>query len=175
MRRLTGWLAVVVLAASGWACKRKPAQADLIDDESLKPLSVLKLGHPRSDTQLLSGFHQLEANSWRWTMSKFSVALDPPSGSAQKGVELQLDFTLPDSVASRRKDVTISAWVAGTPVTPFTYTRQGDYVYRAEVPASALVKPPVKVLFVLDHYLKAGEVDPRELGVVVRSVGLVAK
>ena len=68
-----------------------------------------------------------------------------------------------------------AATVAGTPLPPETYTKAGDYTYVRDVPASALTTPPVKVAFALDRFLKAGEVEPRELGLVVSTVGLVGK
>lgn len=173
MRGLSGWVVVASLAACGWACKQKPAQTVMVDDESQPPLSVVYVAHPRADTQLLSGFHKVEGGAWRWTMGKFSVALQPPPGAVQSGARLELRFSLPESVMTRRKTVTLSAWVAGTALPPETYTKAGDYTYARDVPAAALAAPPVKVAFALDNYLKAGEVDPRELGLVVLSVGLM--
>ena len=175
MRRLTGCFVAALLAASGWSCRPKPAQTVMVDDESQPALSVLHVAHPRADTQLLSGFHKIEEGAWRWTKGSFAVALEPPPGAAQNGARLELRFTLPDPVIARRKAVTLSATVAGTPLPPETYTKAGDYTYVRDVPASALTTPPVKVAFALDRFLKAGEVEPRELGLVVSTVGLVGK
>jgi hypothetical protein len=164
-----------MLAASGWGCKQKPSQTVMVDDESQPALSVLHVAHPRADTQLLNGFHKVEQGSWRWTMGSFAVALEPPAGAAQNGARLELRFTLPDPVVARHKTVTLSASVAGTALPPETYTKAGEYTYTRDVPSAALSTPPVKVTFALDHFLKAGEVEPRELGLVVSTVGLLAK
>lgn len=172
---MTGWFVVAAFALGAWGCKQKPAETVVVDDESQPALSVVNVAHPRADTQLLSGFHRVEEGAWRWTMGKFAVALEPPAGAAQKGARLELQFTLPEPVIERRKAVTLSAWVAGTALPPETYTKAGGYTYAQDVPAAALATPPVKVEFALDKFLKAGEVDPRELGVVVSSVGLVGK
>ncbi len=108
-------------------------------------------------------------------MRSFAVALQPPPDAARSGARLALRFRLTDSLMSRLRTVTLSASVARTALPPETYTKAGDYTYARDVPPEALSKPPVKVAFTLDHFLKAGEVDPRELGLVVSSVGLVAK
>jgi hypothetical protein len=175
MRRLSVWAALAVVLAGGCACKRKPKQVEMVDDESQPALSVLHVAHPRADRQLLSGFHGVEQQAWRWTMGTFAVALEPPPGSAQRGATLELRFSMPESVISRRKSVTLQAFVAGTALAPETYNKAGDYTYTRDVPAAALAVPPVKVVFSLDHYLKAGEIDPRELGLVATSVGLISK
>lgn len=175
LARVAAAAAVVATLLSAGACKWNPAGSFSVDDESQPPLSVLRLGESRADTQLLSGFHQLEQGAWRWTMRNFAVALQPPPDAARRGARLALRFTLPDSLISRLKTVTLSASVAKTALPPETYTKAGDYTYARDVPPAALSKPPVKVVFALDHFLKAGEVDPRELGLVVSSVGLVAR
>ncbi len=133
------------------------------------------MGQSHGDNQIMDGFYELEGGSWRWTAGRFSVALQPPPGSAAAGARLELDFTVPEAVIARRKAVTLSAWVAGVPLAPATYAKPGDCLYRAEVPATALAMPPVKAAFALDRFLPAGEVDIRELGVVVRRVGLLPR
>ena len=176
MRRLSGWTAAATATALliGWGCQRKPEQTVMVDDETRPALSVLNVGHPRADSQLLSGFYGVEEHSWRWTQGKFAVALQPPPEAA-KGVRLDLQFALPESLMSRRKAVTISANVAGTALPPEIYTRAGDYTYSRDVPSEALAKPPIKVVFAIDQPLKAGEVEPRELGLVAKSVGFSGK
>jgi hypothetical protein len=175
LARVAAAAAVAAALVSAGACKWNPAGSFSVDDESQPPLSVLRLEESRADTQLLSGFHELEQGAWRWTMRSFAVALQPPPDAARSGARLALRFILPDSVMSRRKTVTLSASVAQTVLPPETYTKAGDYTYARDVPSAAFLRPPVKVVFRLDHFLEAGEVDPRELGLVVSSVGLVAR
>jgi hypothetical protein len=173
------WIAAVVavgLVAGGWSCKRRPSQVETVEDENQPALSVVQVAHPRAAGQLLSGFHQVEQAAWRWTMGKFAVILMPPPNAAQKGARLELHFTLTPSVMSRRPSMTVAASVEETPLPPQTFTKAGTYVYQADVPAAALFAgTPVKVSFALDNFLKAGEVETRELGLVVTSIGLVPK
>jgi hypothetical protein len=71
--------------------------------------------------------------------------------------------------------VRLSATVNGTPIDGENYSKTGDYVYRKDVPASALQPEAVAVEFALDKFLAAGQVEGRELGVIVSVIGLEAR
>ncbi len=159
------------LVAGSWACKKsKEVERDA------PPASAFAMASPGAAHQLVGGFYNVEHNAWRWTKHSFSVSLVPPPGAAQKGATLEFRFTLPESVISRRKTVTLSAWAGGQPLPPATYDASGNYVYRAEVPATAFpATGMVKVAFRTDRYLAAGEVEGRELALVAQSVGLSVK
>ena len=70
--------------------------------------------------QLVSGFHGIEANAWRWTMRQFSVYLRPPLGSAQKGAVLIVNLTVPPAVIETEKTISLSASVKGNRFAPET-------------------------------------------------------
>jgi hypothetical protein len=169
MRRLIGGcaLACALLACSRY---RPPIQVDETGNQP--PASSLDFSDPNRAFQLLSGFHAIEFGAWRWTMRRFAVALQPPPGAASAGAILALDFTVPEPVIARRKAVTLSVTADAVALPPHTYEQKGDYRYTAVVPAAVLNSGPVKFEFTLDRCLEAGEVDGRELGVVVRSVAL---
>jgi hypothetical protein len=173
------WITAAAAAgflAGTWACKTRPPQVETIEEGDLPPLSVIQVAHPRAAAQLLSGFHKVEHGAWRWTKGKFAVLLMPPPGAAQKGAELELRFTLPEPVVSRRHSVTLSASVQSTALAPETYSQAGNYTFRRDVPVAALASgEPVTITFTLDKFLRANEVEPRELGLVALSVGLVPK
>ncbi len=175
MRRLIPVLMTVALAFAPAACNRKQPRVDTIEDENQPALSSVHAANLRVAAQLLSGIHELENNTFRWTMGKFSVILQPPPGAAQKGARLEFKFVLPESVISRRKAVTLSASVEGQALAPETCTRDGEYTYLRDVPASVLAAGPVKVDFALDKYLAAGEVETRELGVLFTSAALLPR
>jgi len=82
---------------------------------------------------------------------------------------------VPDPIIARLKTVSLSATVGGAKLAPETYTQSGEFTYTREVPATVLGGEAVKVDFALDKSLPPGEVDQRELGVVVSSVGLEPK
>lgn len=180
MRRLIETSSIVLLAAlllSTAACKRSDQKIELeaTVEESHDLASMVHAADPRASMQLVKGFHEVEQNAWRWTMANFSVMLRPPVGAAQNGATLELKLAVPEPVIQKLKSVTLSATVEGVPLENETYTKPGDYVYQRDVPAKAFVGDAVSVDFSLDKAIPPGDVDQRELGIVVSSVGLKAK
>ncbi len=175
MQRLIPALMAVALALAPVGCNRKQPRVETIEDGNQPALSSLHAANLRAATQILGGIHALENNTFRWTMGKFSVVLQPPPGAAQTGARFEFKFVLPESVIARRKAVTLSVSVEGHALAPETYTTEGEYTYLRDVPASAIAPGPVKVDFALDKYLAAGEVETRELGVLFTSAALLSK
>jgi hypothetical protein len=101
--------------------------------------------------------------------------LRPPPGAAQNGAKLELSFTLHDAVVSKLGPVTVSATVNGTPVAAETFSAPGDFTYSHEVPPSALGSDVVTVEFSTDKALPPTDKDKRELALIVKTIGLVAK
>jgi hypothetical protein len=145
------------------ACRRKDGElGEVINlaDESMSP-------------QLLRGFHPVEQNSWRWTQSKFAVALKPPRQSAS-GAVLVMKFSFPEAVQARLKSTTIHCSVDGIPLPPEICTKSGMQELRREVPPEALRgKTGVIVEFSVDPFPPAGSLDERELALIVHTIGLV--
>lgn len=137
--------------------------------------SVVQISDISTADQLISGFHGLERNAWRWTDRKFTFALRRPPGADQAGGWLTLKFTIPAVSLEALKSITVTAKVGGAAVAPETFTSAGDHEYRREVPASALSAGIVNVEFSLDKVLPPSQKDGRELGVVVTSAGLESK
>lgn len=165
---------LVVLAAAG--CKKKePIRVQQTEEEAGALASIVHVADPQATPQLLKGFHGVEQNSWRWTMGKFSVALRPPANAAKNGAVLNLKLSVPDPVIAKLKTVSLSAIAGGQTLSPETYTQSGEFTYTRDVAAKELAGDAVNIEFSLDKFLPAGEVDQRELGVVVSSVGLEPK
>jgi hypothetical protein len=159
----------VALFAAGSGCKSN-TQANL------PPLSTLSVSQPRAESQLIDGFWQVENNAWRWTRHDFSVLLMPPPGAAQNGATLEFRFTLPDVIIDKRQSLTLTATVGNVKLPPETYTASGSYVYKSDVPAAAFqAGVPVKVAFATDKYLRAGEVERRELALIANVFALNPK
>lgn len=175
MRRLV--LVVLIALASIASCKRRDhvvIQATT-EEEGQALASVIHVADPRVAPQLVSGFYDVEQNSWRWTKSKFAVTLRPPAGAAQKGATLQVKFNLPEPVTAKVGAVTVSAKVAGTALPPETYAKPGESTFSRDIPASLLNSNAVKVEFALDKFLPPGSVDQRELGIIISTIGFEAK
>lgn len=168
MRRL---ILAAALAAS-LACNRnKKVNVEVVEEQSTGLASVVHVADPKASIQLVKGFHEIEQNAWRWTMGKFAVTLAPPQGGAQKGANLVLKFSIPEPVADKLKSITLSANVNGTPVAAETFDKSGEHVYSKPVPAAALGGDAVGVEFALDKFFPPGQIDQRELGVVVSTIG----
>ncbi len=170
MRRLTPALVIALLILDGESCKRKRGA-----EAETGPRSMVYVADPRVGTQLLRGFHDVEENAWRWTEGKFTVALRVPAQAAEKGAALAVHVTLPEPLLARTKSMTLNVTVNGTALPPETFTTPGDARLRRDVPASALSRSPATVEFAVDNYVKAGELERRELGLIVHSIGFEAK
>jgi hypothetical protein len=167
------WCCCALLLALAFAplgCKRKPS-----GEAAPGMASTLHMGDPRIDTQLITGFYGIEQNAWRWTGRRFSLALAPPSGAAQKGGTLQLRLTVPPVIVERLKTISLSAAIAGSAFPPETYTQAGDYTYTREVAPALLAGESVRVDFQLDKSMPPSGADLRDLGLVVLSAGLEPK
>jgi hypothetical protein len=166
------FLALFALAA----CKRADKVRVVQTDEGVSSLlSVVHMADPNAAPQLVKGFHAVEQNAWRWTMGAFTVVLRPPRDAATKGAVLNLKLSVPDPVINKLKAVTLSAMAGTQRLAPESYTQPGEYEYTRDVDASVLKNDSVSIEFTLDKFLAAGEVDGRELGIVVSSVGLESK
>ena len=67
------------------------------------------------------------------------------------------------------------AAVEGYALAPETYSKDGLCTYSRDVPATVLATGTVKIDFALDHFLAAGEIETRELGIIFRRVALEPK
>jgi hypothetical protein len=176
MRRLTLALLVASVAVCSISCKQpERVRATAVDEDEGDLRSIVHLADPRATVQLTGGFHEVEGNSWRWTKGRFSVTLRPPADGAKKGAYLIAKLSIAESTIKHLGGVRLSATVNGTPIDGENYSKTGDYVYRKDVPASALQPEAVAVEFALDKFLAAGQVEGRELGVIVSVIGLEAR
>lgn len=174
MRRLTIFVLCAFLLASA-GCKQKRKRSVDADAEPAGLATMIHAADPRSAVQFIKGFHTIEAGAWRWTQKEFSVMLKPPANAAVTGATLQLRFVFPDVIAQKTGPITLSAHIGDLKLGPETYPTAGEFSYSREIPASALKGDAVTVDFSTDKGLAAGEVDARELALIVKMVGFEAK
>ena len=103
--RLYCSLMLMALVMAPVACKRKTVRVGSTDEETPKMQSVLNMGDPKVEPQLIKGFHGIEAAAWRWTEKQFTVALRPPFSSGQKGAKLTVKLTVPPVTIEKLKNV----------------------------------------------------------------------
>jgi hypothetical protein len=163
-------LAMAALLLAG--CKQK---SGTVLDQRVSLGSEARMGDPRYSTQLLKGFHGIEAGAWRWTARQFSVILRPPAGTPEKGATLEFQFTILESVIAKQGEITLSAAIGDQALPAATFRKAGKQVYSADVPAASLGAEAVKIDFSLDKAIPPNPPEMRELGVVAGSVALRAK
>jgi hypothetical protein len=171
------WPALLAAMALGPAgCKRhKSVQVQDTIEEGPRMASTLRMGDPKVETQLVSGFYGIEGNAWRWTGKQFIVVLKTPFGAAQRGGTLTFNLAVPQAVIENLKNISLAASVDGSPLAPETFTQPGPAVFKRDIPASLLGGDTVKVEFQLDKSYSPGGADTRELGVVATSIALEPK
>lgn len=178
MRRLAQHFFPTVLIAalvlSPAACRRKPKAPAEAEDTS-RPAMMLAMPDARASMQLTHGFYQLEGGAWRWTEKTFGVSLRVPPTAVRNGARLMMKVTVPQAHLDKVHSLTLSARVDGVDLTPETYSRAGEFLYQRDVPATALAQDMATVEFSLDKVAAPVAPDIRELGIVVTSVGFMAK
>ena len=175
MRATTVLMVAASLILAPAACKRKKVTVGATDEETPQMLSVLNMGDPKVEPQLVKGLHGIEAGAWRWTEKQFTVVVRPPFGAAQKGAKLTVKLTVPPVVIEKLKNISLTANVAGSALPPESYTTPGDYTYVRDVPANALGGDSLRIDFQLDKAMPPNPPDIRELGIIVFTVGLESK
>ena len=171
--------AVLLLAVlpALWACPVNAPDLTPIQEEpgaaAAVLLSSVNVADPQAEDQLLDGFHGLENGAWRWTMRRFAVALQPPPPeAAPEPMFLEMRFTVPEIIARRFGGAKIMAKVNGRALAPESFEGQGEFLYSQEVSAAVPGGQPARVEFELENAVPTGEVDQRELGVIVTSIAL---
>jgi hypothetical protein len=169
-----GLMIAIALTMASAGCKAKRRERVATVEEDSGPLaSVVRMSEPRTALQLVSGFYSLEYGAWRWTKGEFSVTLYPPAGAAQKGAVLEMKFTVPEVFIVKLGQSTLHCRVNGHVTEPEIISKAGEVTYRRTIPAAALGGEAVTFDFRLDKFFAAGQVEERELGLIVSSVGLL--
>lgn len=114
-----------------------------------------------SRIRLLSGWHRLEQDSFRWTEQNFSVTVRQP---VQPGAKLHFGFVLPSELLDT--PLTLTARADGIALPAATYSEPGEQVYRAELPDALRGKEELRIEFVASKILRSGS-DTRELSLLV--------
>jgi hypothetical protein len=154
-------------------CKRARHDSNALVPETNAALaSVVNVNDPKTSTQLVRGFHAVEAGSWRWTTKDFEVALKPPPGAAEKGARLIFRLNAPAPVISKFGAITLKASLNGLQLAPETYSKPGDYVYTRDISASALKGDAVLAEFHSDKFIPPSAADTRELALIAVSFSL---
>ena len=179
--RLAVWISLAALLTGLAGCRSKDKVEKRIVVEELPSAAApagptaVSTADPKAAAQLVSGFHEIENNAWRWTERQFSVSLGVPAGAATAGAILQMRVTVPPPTIERLGSLKLTGSVDGTDFGSQTWSEAGDSVFRSEIPGALLRANPVKLDFRLDKAIPPGQGDRRELGIIVSTVGLERK
>ena len=169
-------LLLLSLAFAPLSCKRaKTVHVEQTEEEGPRLASVVHASDPKIEPQLISGFYAIEGNAWRWTAKQFAVVLRVPTGVAQRGATLDVALTVPQVTIDKLKTISLSATADGHPLAPESYKESGQFDYKRDIPPGTLANSSVRLEFQLDKAMAPGNGDLRELGVIVRSIGLESK
>jgi tRNA (mo5U34)-methyltransferase len=113
---------------------------------------------------MTDGWHEVEDGRWRWTERKFAVYVRNPAPEARSIV---LSFAFPKKALEKVGPITLSCRCNGVALPPRTYSRAGNHLYRASLPAAVHPSGHAEIEFELDRALPPDAVDERERGVIV--------
>lgn len=103
------------------------------------------------------------------------MTLRPVKGSDTKGAKLELKFVIPEVMFNRVGAMTVDAKANGLDLGSETFSKAGDATYTRDVSPVVLAGDATTFDFSVDKGLPPSEQDPRELAVIVTSVGLLPK
>jgi hypothetical protein len=167
MRSITLTLLSVSLLFVAGGCKRRHKKPEIVTDA--------RASDPDVADRFAEGFFNVEAGTWRWTAKQFTVILNPPANSAQRGAHLVVHLTVPDPVIANSKVIELSCSVSDLKLDPQVFAKAGGYTYERDIPADKLQGKDVHIDFAVDHTLPGINGDMRQLGIIVSEVGLESK
>lgn len=112
--------------------------------------------------ELVSGWHPLEQDQWRWTERRFAVRLRR-NGSGP--ATLRFRFYLPEAARLDYGRLRLSAEAGGIALPDAVYDSAGEHLYLSAIPDQAWEDDAVAIGFELDRCLAPSPADWRELGV----------
>jgi methyltransferase family protein len=114
-----------------------------------------------SRIRLLTGWHDMEQGTYRWTERSFGVVL---TEVIERGAKLRFRFVITPELASG--SVTVQATVNGNQLLPLSYSEAGEHTYISAVPQSVIGNKSLEIRFVADKAFHAVG-DDRELSLLV--------
>ncbi|MBE0659462.1 MAG: hypothetical protein IH602_17340 [Bryobacteraceae bacterium] len=171
MRRLKFMYLLALAPLAGCKKYRRPNPSATIE-EPAELATMVSMGEPKDESQILSGFGQIESSAWRWTERKFSVSLGTPLAGRVKGAKLELKCAVADVIAAQLLPLTVSVKLNGRALEPQRLTVAGQQTVLFPVPKEALGEGAVVAEFELDKAARQGE-DAREFGLIAVSIGFI--
>lgn len=125
---------------------------------------LLRSTYGISNLELGEGWHAPESSGWRWTSRRFAANL-----RVGKARTLAVKGFLPEFSFAKLGPVRLSVTANGQPLPEMELGSAGIFRYEAHLDRQ--LGPDVHLHFTLDKALAGSESDPRELGVIIASIG----
>jgi SAM-dependent methyltransferase len=136
-------------------------------DRDERAYGLLRSNFGMSNIELGEGWYAAESSGWRWTSRTFSAAIHLPAQARSR--TLAVRGFLPSETLARLGPIRMAVTANGAPLPAADLRSEGTFQY--EAPLEAALGPHVQLTFALDKALPATEADPRELGVIIASIG----
>ena len=160
-----------LLQRTGWECCAYFTVGDTAASDPVHPehderaFALLKSHHGMAHLTLVAGWHEPHATGWRWTAREFAVGV--PAAWAASYRRILVRVYAPPALIERLGPIELRARAGGRDLLPSSIDQPGAHVFERAV---RLDSGGTTIHFSLDKCLPAGDVDARELGIVVESI-----
>jgi tRNA (mo5U34)-methyltransferase len=161
-----------LLARTGWMVRARITAGCLTQSNPVEPradqriflLLKSRTRYPDLHVRVISGWHEVEQDAWRWTMKRFSLEVVLPKDRPAR--EFALKFTVPEVVIAGSPTVRIKCSIGGEPAGSIMCDSPCTIEFRGVFPESALAKPEIVLDFEIESSF-ASPGDERDLGILV--------
>lgn len=113
------------------------------------------------------GWHLPEEGGWRWTERRFAIRVESSCFSSVD--EIRMKVFIPEAVLAPSGSVTLRAIANGESLPEERYIAPGEFEYKRKLPVPT-GESDVRIDFSMDTALPPDAADPRERGIIVRSI-----
>jgi tRNA (mo5U34)-methyltransferase len=160
-----------LIKRSGWEVLESMTVGDKLrsDPVSLKSderaFYLLRSHYGLAHLNLIAGWHATEQRGWRWTAREFSIGLPEDAESYDR---LTMEVFIPAVLIERLGHLTLRATFEGRELRPALFDKPGTHSFVRRLRKSSEGERIVH--FSLDRALRPGDLDSRELGIIVASI-----
>jgi tRNA (mo5U34)-methyltransferase len=155
-----------LLIRSGWKVCQFFSAGDTSTSDPVhqdeRAFMLLQSHYGLAHLRLISGWYDAEFAGWRWTKKEFSIGV--PDGGGRRWQRITMRLFLPPVLIERLGTIELRASEDGQELEPLLLREPGDHTFQRRLSGGQVIR------FSLDKALQPGELDVRELGVIVSSI-----
>ncbi len=159
---------------TGWKCRKYFTLGDTLQSDPVslhhdeRAFVLLRSHYGLAHLRLISGWYDAEFAGWRWTKQEFSIGL--PADGARRYRRMTMRLFLPPVLIDRLGTLELRATADGQELEPALLHDPGAHTLERRLTLDARRKTESVIHFSLDKSLRAGDLDKRELGMIVSSI-----